>query len=65
MDQHIIYRSRGEAVFDDFWWNVAAPWVGTHWLSVLCVLCVVVAGLIFIPPYLETRRWNRRRRRGF
>lgn len=65
MDQHIIYRSRGEAFWDDFWWNTVVPWVGEHWWGVAGFLVLFVAACIIIPPILEKRRWNRRRRAGW
>jgi hypothetical protein len=61
MDQHIIYRNRGEAFWDDFWWNTATPWVGEHWWGVAGFLVAFVAVVLILPPILEKRRWRRRK----
>jgi peptidoglycan/LPS O-acetylase OafA/YrhL len=62
MDNTIIYRSRGEQVFDQFWWDVAVPFIGQHWFPILCTLVAFVAAVAIYEPINDKyRRWKRRR----
>jgi hypothetical protein len=62
MDHTIIYRSRGEQMRDEFWWDVAVPFIGQHWFPILCgLLGFVLAVMLYDPLCCKFRQWKRRR----
>ena len=43
MDKVIVYRSQSEANADEFWNEIAAPWLFEHWGIAILIILVIVA----------------------
>ena len=56
MEKVVVYRSQGEANFDEFWFNMAPTWLYEHWFGVTIFILIVMV-LIFIVPMTRKNRY--------